>query len=113
MDLDHERSHTADTDPIRRSRREAHSFNRAWLKNGERLTLVQRTGFAILSLFMLLAGLFAVFNAAADMLDVETSALGVVWDACLGLIFALVFLLPGVLGLRNVLRFPKYPSAAD
>jgi hypothetical protein len=47
-----------DYDPIRKSWRENQTFNVAWMKNGERLTWVQRVGFAIVSLCFFAFGLF-------------------------------------------------------
>jgi hypothetical protein len=107
LNNDEQHSVTSDNDPIRRSRREAFSFNVAWLKHGERLTLAQRIGFTILSLFFVLAGVYALTLIAADMVANGLVLLGNLWDLCLATIFALIFLIPGILGLRNVLRFPK------
>jgi len=112
----HEEEHIArahDHDPIRRSWRESHSFNLAWFKHGERLTWTQRIGFAVISLFFLLAGLISLFSIVADMLEDSTRWLGILWDLCLALIFTLVFLLPGILGIRNVVRFPNHEGAGD
>ena len=92
-----------DYDPIQKSWRESQSFNIAWTKDGERLTWPQRIGFAIFSFFLFTAGLLG-----------ETLALNTIWtdgSISIGVIIAmftgLVFLIPGTLGLRNTLRFPK------
>jgi len=88
-----------DYDPIRRSRQEADRFNVAWLKNGEELSWLQRIGFAVFSLFFFSAGLFFGTLAVTDIHDGEfVGAIG--WS-----VPTLIFLVPGILGLRNVLRF--------
>jgi hypothetical protein len=38
-----------DFDPIRKSMREGQTFNLAWMKSGEKMTWMQRIGFAIIS----------------------------------------------------------------
>jgi hypothetical protein len=88
-----------DYDPVARSRREADSFNVAWMKHGEELTWIQRTGFAVFSFFFFSSGaLFGTF-AINDLLSGELlGAIG--W-----LVPTLIFMIPGSLGLRNVLRF--------
>jgi hypothetical protein len=52
-----------DNDPVRKTFREAPSFDRAWLTASHRLTTVQRIGFFLISGLMLLAG--ATFAGAA------------------------------------------------
>ena len=39
-------------DPIQAVRAQSSSFNTAWLRNGESLSILQRTGFAIISCFL-------------------------------------------------------------
>ena len=92
-------------DPLQRADLETRSFNTAWLKNGEQLTILQRTGFAMFSLVFLGMGLYLLrfsllFIRAGDI------------------VFSLIFsgatalcLLFGVLGLRNVLRFGSSKNA--
>jgi hypothetical protein len=92
-------SHGSDHDPITKSRYEPDRFNVAWLKNGEKLSLFQRIGFLVLSLFFLCAGVS--FGGAAFNAIREGSVLG----ACGWTIPTLIFIVPGSLGLRNVLRF--------
>src|ERR1700758_354176 len=86
-------------DPLQRAKAETHSFNTAWLKNGESLTLFQRIGFTIFSLAFFGIGLGL---AKFSQLQFRDS------DLTFTLIFGasgLFFLLFGGLGLRNVLRF--------
>jgi hypothetical protein len=88
-----------DYDPIARSRREADSFNVAWMKHGEKLTWIQRIGFAVFSFILFSSGaLFGTF-AIKDLLSGELlGAIG--W-----FVPTLIFMIPASLGLRNVLRF--------
>jgi hypothetical protein len=101
---------STDFDPVRKVSREARSFNLTWLKNGERLTWVQRIGFGIFSLSFLYFGLYAAVELMADILHNDFTIARTLWDLTLAALFALIFLLPGILGLRNVLRFPKVPE---
>ena len=88
-----------DHDPIRRSRQEADPFNVAWMKNGEKLSWLQRIGFAVFSLFFFSAGLLFGSFAVSDIRNGEfLGAIG--WS-----VPTLIFLVPGIFGLRNVLRF--------
>ena len=88
-----------DYDPIARSRREAPTFNYSWLKHGETMTLAQRIGFAIFSLVFVAGGLTSLSLALLDLRNADfVGALG--WS-----LPTLFFLVPGILGLRNVLRF--------
>jgi hypothetical protein len=93
-------------DHLQRSRGEARGFNIAWLKRGEELSWVQRVGFAILSLAYLAVGALLVGMAVASLVH-EDEFLYVALESCGVVLGTLVFLVPGVLGLRNVLRFPK------
>jgi hypothetical protein len=91
--------HSSDHNPITKSRYEADRFNVAWLKDGEKLSLFQRIGFGMFSLFFLFAGVFfgaLAFNAIRK---------GDVLSACGWSIPTLIYIIPGSLGLRNVLRF--------
>jgi hypothetical protein len=86
--------------PLLRTERETPSFNRAWLKDGEKLTVLQRAGFTIFSLFFLAVGLVLAGYAAMAYEDGSFFALVVA-------LVCLFFMAIGILGLRNVLRFPK------
>jgi hypothetical protein len=86
-------------DPLEYTRRESLSFNRMWLKNGERLTPVQRTGFAIFSLMFCAGG---VFLADGSLMSIDDGANFFAFFMGIGSIFFLVF---GLLRLRNILRF--------
>jgi hypothetical protein len=91
--------HDPGFDPIRKSHREADSFNVAWWKNGEKLTWVQRIGFAVISLSFFSAGL--IFGVNAMNYARDWNLLGAAgWS-----VPALLFIVPGILGLRSVLRF--------
>jgi hypothetical protein len=88
-----------DYDPIRRSRQEAGPFNVAWMKSGEKLSWLQRFGFAVISFFFFSAGLLFGSFAFNDIRHGEfLGAIG--WS-----VPTLIFLFPGIFGLRNVLRF--------
>ena len=92
-------SHGSDHHPITKSRYEPDRFNVAWLRNGERLTLLERIGFTVLSLFILCPGV--EFGASALNAIREGHVLG----ACGWGIATLIFVVPSTLGLRSVLRF--------
>jgi hypothetical protein len=93
-----------DYDPIRKSWREADSYNLTWLKNGEKMTWMQRIGFAIMSLIIFSSGLLVGKLAINSLLNGEFLSLGTIAVAG-GIVVGLFFLILGVLGLRNVLRF--------
>lgn len=93
-----------DYDPIRKSWREGKIVDRAWLKNGEKLTWIQRVGFAILSLCIFSAGLFLITSAVAFLRDADLFSLDSI-GAVAGVVGGICVLTLGVLGLRNVLRF--------
>jgi hypothetical protein len=89
-----------DLDPIRKSSREADRFNTAWMKNGEKLTWLQRIGFAVFSFLLVTFGV--LFGSIAASGIRSGNVLGAVgWS-----IPTLIFIVPGIMGLRNVLRFP-------
>jgi hypothetical protein len=60
-----------DYDPLIRSQREAPTFNNAWLKHGETLTLMQRIGFTIFSLVFFLGGITFLALVLVDIRDGE------------------------------------------
>jgi hypothetical protein len=95
-----------DYDPIRKSWRESNIVDAAWLKNGETLTWIQRIGFPVVSFCPFTLGLFFATTAVGylrhgDWFSLESMA------AAIGLVAGLLFLILGILGLRNVLRFKK------
>lgn len=105
-DSDSERA-AGNYDPLQRAATETHSFNTSWLKNGESLTVFQRIGFTVFSLafFGMGIGLVQFF-----LLEIRDS------DLIFTLIFgasSLFFILFGVLGLRNVLRFGNAEKARN
>jgi len=69
------------------------------LKHGENLTLMQRIGFTVFSLVLFSFGVLFLGLAASDIRNAEyLGAIG--WS-----LPTLCFLVPGIWGLRNVLRF--------
>jgi hypothetical protein len=91
-------------DPIEKTTRETPSFNRAWLRNGESQTVPQRAGFAVFSLLFVAFGLYLAAPALMSARNLDFMTL-IFLPASLG------FLVVGILGLRNVLRFPKVPRS--
>ena len=92
------------SDPISKASREANNFNIAWMKNGKNMTWTQRIGFAVFSFVLFSSGLlfetFAINSIRnGDLLSLDTLGAG-----C-GILAGFIFLIPGLLGLRNVLRF--------
>ena len=86
-------------DPMQAARSQSGRFNRAWLKNGESLNLVQRSGYTILSLLFVGFGLYGLV-ACADSLRDEAWAFVLIFG-----VSTLFCLVVGIGGLRNVLRF--------
>jgi len=90
-------------DPIQAGWSQTGKFNLAWLKGGERLTVLQRSGYVVMSLLFVAFGLyflrfFVLMFRSGDLVFT--------------LIFGgatLLFLMVGIMGLRNVLRFPARP----
>jgi hypothetical protein len=91
-------------DPILKSFREGRSFTSAWLKHGERMTWNQRIGFAIISFLNLSAGVFIGTKALAMMFAGDLFSANTLMRL-VGMIVGLFFVVLGVPGLRNVLRF--------
>ena len=90
-------------DPIQASWSQAGKFNLVWLKGGERLTVLQRSGYTAMSLLFVAFGLYLL----RDFVLMFRSG-----DLVFTLIFGgatLFFLTVGIMGLRNVLRFPAQP----
>jgi hypothetical protein len=97
-------AHVPDYDPLRKSSRESYSFNTAWMKNGKKMTWPQRIGFAVFSFVLFSSGLFFEILAINSIRNGELLSLDTLGALC-GILAGLIFLIPGVLGLRNVLRF--------
>ena len=55
------------SDPLDKVRSESSRFNVAWMKHGELLTLTQRIGYAVFSLFFFAAGLVFVNNMIQEL----------------------------------------------
>jgi hypothetical protein len=91
-------------DPLRTIREEAPTFNLAWLKDGESMPLVQRVGFTIFSLMFCLAGVWLINGSVIEFR--EHDVIGV-----FSVIGSVIFLIPGILGLRNVLKFKSKDSS--
>jgi hypothetical protein len=87
-------------DPIQAVRTQSSSFNTAWLRNGESLSILQRTGFAIISLLFTAVGLYLVRFAV--MFARQRDFMTLIFGGC-----SVGFLIFGVLGLKNVLRFKR------
>jgi hypothetical protein len=87
-------------DPIQSVRTQSNSFNAAWLRNGESLSILQRTGFAIISLLFTAVGLYLVRFAV--MFARQRDFMTLIFGGC-----SVGFLVFGVLGLKNVLRFKR------
>lgn len=110
MDRQHEHQHQQKAehevdayrghDPIQAERSQSGNFNRAWLKDGERLTLLQRSGFATLSLLFVAFGLY-LLRFCVLMASDEPWIFDLIFGGA-----TLSCLFVGIMGLRNVLRFP-------
>ena len=87
-------------DPIQAARTQSGSFNAAWLRNGESLSILQRTGFGIFSLLFTAIGLYLVRFAV--MFARQRDFMTLIFGGC-----SAGFLVFGVLGLKNVLRFKR------
>jgi hypothetical protein len=90
-------------DPLQPAWSQTGKFNAAWLKNGEHLTVLERSGYTVMSLLFVAFGLyflrfFVLMFRGGDW--VFTSIFG-------GATF--FFMMIGIMGLRNVLRFPARP----
>jgi hypothetical protein len=96
--------HTSDYDPIKKSRREANRFNVVWFKNGEKMTWIQRIGFAVISLSSILSGFVVVTTALKFLRDGNLLSVNTVMIAG-GFLAGVFFLSLRALGIRNVLRF--------
>jgi hypothetical protein len=87
-------------DPIQTLWTQSGSFHTAWLKNGESLSILQRAGYTAFSLLFTAIGLY--LSRFAVMFAREGDFMTLIFGGC-----SLGFLVFGVLGLRNVLRFSR------
>jgi hypothetical protein len=92
-------------DPILAAWTNSPSVTKAFLKNGESLTRVQRAGVVVISLTIAGTGL----NLGFDAIDAFRAGSSSIFISALPSIFLLVF---GMLGLRNALR-PKKRKPED
>jgi hypothetical protein len=90
--------HRDSDDPLKTVREDAPAFNRAWLKAGESMPLVQRIGFTAISLFSCLIGLFMLKDS---LLRFRSDDASFVFSG----LFSVACLFFGYIGLKNVLRF--------
>jgi len=75
-------------------------FTEAWLKHGESLSILQRSGFTILSLLFTMFGLFLLWACVIQFRDGSWIFVLIFGGA------TALFLSWGLSGLRNVLKFP-------
>lgn len=87
-------------DPIHALWTQSGSFHTAWFKNGESLSNLQRAGYTVFSLLFTAIGLY--LSRFAVMFARQGDFMTLIFGAC-----SLGFLVFGVLGLRNVLRFKR------
>ena len=97
----HQPSHQAEAhhDPLQSIQEQAPTLTRSWLLSGESMSLIQRIGFTIISLNLLLGGFF-LLSWAIQFLK---AGKGTFIFLALPSVALLLF---GTIGLRNVLRFP-------
>jgi hypothetical protein len=87
-------------DPIQAAWANSSAVSASWLKNGASLTLIQRVGYALMSLMYLGAGIYLCVDSFESF---QVRGAGFVFAAP----GSLFFLGVGLLGLRNVLRFKR------
>lgn len=87
-------------DPVQAGWSQSGKFNRAWLKDGERLTSMQRSGYAMLSLLFVAFGLYLLRDFVLLFRSGDWTSVLIFGGA------TFFFLFVGIKGLRNVLRFP-------
>ncbi len=85
-------------DPIQALWSQSRTFHTAWLRNGESLNTLQRTGYTVFSLLFVAMGLY--LSRFAVMFLRQGDFMIVIFGPV-----SLGFLVFGVLGLRNILRF--------
>ena len=88
-------------DPLLQAQAESKTFSWRWLSGGESLSMLGRTGFAMLSLFFIAFGLFFARVSADDFRE------GDFFFAVGFAVATFFFLFFALLGLRNVLSFPQ------
>jgi hypothetical protein len=87
-------------DPIEAAWSNKSAISASWLKNGASLSLIQRVGYALMSLMYLGAGIYLCVDSFESF---QVRGAGFVFAAP----GSLFFLGVGLLGLRNVLRFKR------
>jgi len=90
-------------DHLQAARTQATAFNAGWLRNGESLSVFRRIGFTIFSVLFVGLGLYLGHFALQSVRDGDFMIV-IFGPASLG------FLIIGLLGLRNVLRFRRNES---
>jgi hypothetical protein len=105
-------NHDPDYDPIRKSWRESRAFNVAWMKGGESMTWTQRIGFAVFSFVLFSSGLLVETLSINSIRNGGFFSLDTFGAFC-GVLAGVIFLVPGLLGLRNVLRFKDRHDQAE
>jgi hypothetical protein len=88
--------------PLARAQKEAPALNKAWFKDGERLTLFQRATFTFLSLFFLGFGLYLLHDVIDAIRADDRYGSALAFFVVVGL----PILAMAIFGIRNVLRFP-------
>jgi predicted phage tail protein len=88
-------------DPIKKSLFESPRFTYSWLKDGQRLSGIQRFGYGLLSSAYLLMAAFFIYMAILSHLD------GSRLSALMAGMLAALLLFLGVKGMRNVLTFAR------
>lgn len=90
-------------DPVQAAWRQTRTFNQAWFNNGESLTVLQRSGFTLLSLLSMAFALYFLRICAMEFRDGDWIFLLIFGGAMF------LFLTVAVKGLQNVLRSPPTP----
>ena|ERR1700761_1606584 len=96
--------HHPGNDPIRENYPGVDRFNLLWLKHGEKMTWIQRIGFATISLLFFSIGLLVETLAINSLFDGDFLSVGTLGSLC-AIVAALFILVLGALGLKSVLRF--------
>jgi hypothetical protein len=87
-------------DPIEAAWSNMSAISASWLKNGASLSLIQRVGYALMSLMFVGAGVYLFVDSFESF---QVRGAGFVFSAP----GSLFFLGVGLMGLRNVLRFKR------
>jgi hypothetical protein len=91
-------------DPIHKAIRQSPNVWAVWMKNGEGMTWPQRIGFALISFCSFSSGLLFATLAIGSLRNGDLFSLESI-GAAIGVVAGICFLIVGILGLRNVLRF--------